>query len=363
MKNKAKRIALFNHKGGVSKTTTAFHLSWMLSSKGKRVIMVDADPQCNLTGLILGYKGINDFESFYKSDPERNLKSGLSPAFESRPKLVEAVECVEVGGAPGLFLLPGHIGLSEYEVTLGISQELSGSIQTLQNLPGSISYLLDKTAERHEADYVVIDMNPSLSSINQNLLMTSDFFLVPTSPDYFSVMAIDSLTAVLPRWRRWAKQASSMPILREATYSFPQVNPKFLGTVVQRYRIRDRSGANDDPLALPSSGKAAKGFQHWINEINKIVETKFVPMLLAEGMLLDDEFYGGAGVGNSMCLAEISDFNSLIAKSQDVHTPVFALSDAQIGLGGELLERTKRSKEMFNEIFSKLSDIVLKLTS
>ncbi len=81
------------------------------------------------------------------------------------------------------------MGLAEYEVTLGIAQELSGSIQTLQNLPGSISYLFEKTAEKFSADYILIDMSPSLSSVNQNLLMTSDFFILPTVPDFFSIMA------------------------------------------------------------------------------------------------------------------------------------------------------------------------------
>ena len=42
------KIAIFNHKGGVSKTTTAFHLAWALSKKQKRVLMVDSDSQCNL---------------------------------------------------------------------------------------------------------------------------------------------------------------------------------------------------------------------------------------------------------------------------------------------------------------------------
>ena len=56
----AKQISLFNHKGGVSKTTTAFNLGWMLASKGKRVLLVDCDPQCNLTGMFLGFKGIED---------------------------------------------------------------------------------------------------------------------------------------------------------------------------------------------------------------------------------------------------------------------------------------------------------------
>src|SRR5665647_428762 len=48
-------ITLFNHKGGVSKTTTAFNLGWMLARKGSRVLVVDCDPQCNLTGMILGF--------------------------------------------------------------------------------------------------------------------------------------------------------------------------------------------------------------------------------------------------------------------------------------------------------------------
>jgi cellulose biosynthesis protein BcsQ len=46
----AKVVALFNHKGDVSKTTTTFHLGWMLAKLGRSVLLVDADPQCNLSG-------------------------------------------------------------------------------------------------------------------------------------------------------------------------------------------------------------------------------------------------------------------------------------------------------------------------
>jgi len=356
---RAKRIALFNHKGGVSKTTTTFHLGWMLAQKGKRVVVVDADPQCNLSGLILGYRGQSDFEDFYKEYPERNIRSGLSPAFESRPKLIDPVECVSVPGNENLFLLPGHIGFSEYEVTLGIAQELTGSIQTLQNLPGSISYLLKRTAESLNADFVLVDMNPSLSSINQNILMTSDFFLLPTSPDYFSVMAVESLSTVLPRWHAWSKQASKLEILRTATYPFPASDPRFLGTVVQNYNIRDRS--EKSATGAPSSGKPAKGFKQWIEQVNRVVEQKFVPMLEAEGMLIGASKYQQLGISASRCLAEISNFNSLIAKSQEFQTPVYALTQEQIGLGGVLLERTELSRDMFRDIFSRLADIVIKL--
>ena len=63
----AKVICLFNHKGGVSKTTTVFNLGWMLGALGKRIVMADFDPQCNLTGMVLGFQGIDDLEKTYKS--------------------------------------------------------------------------------------------------------------------------------------------------------------------------------------------------------------------------------------------------------------------------------------------------------
>ena len=49
-----KKIVLFNHKGGVSKTTTTFNLGWKFAEKGRKVLLVDGDPQCNLTSLFLG---------------------------------------------------------------------------------------------------------------------------------------------------------------------------------------------------------------------------------------------------------------------------------------------------------------------
>jgi Mrp family chromosome partitioning ATPase len=64
-------ISLFNHKGGVSKTTTAFNLGWALADRGKRVLIVDGDPQCNLTGTVLGFDGIEDFAAFYKAKSQR----------------------------------------------------------------------------------------------------------------------------------------------------------------------------------------------------------------------------------------------------------------------------------------------------
>ncbi len=341
------KIALFNHKGGVSKTTTTFNLGWMLASKGKTVILVDTDPQCNLTGMVLGFSTKEELEGLYRK--QQNIKSGLAPAFESQPRLIEAIDCVPVEGQDGLFLLPGHVGFAEYEVTLGIAQELSGSIQTLQNLPGSISFLLEKTAEKFKADYILIDMSPSLGSINQNLLMISDFFILPTSPDFFSVMAIDSLASILPRWHSWAKQASRVKVLKEAIYPFPKSNPIFLGTIVQNYRKRD--------------GKPSAAFQKWIDAMNVAVSERLIPALEREGMMLRKEDYTAQGIGADFCLVQMSDFNSLIAKSQEHQTPVYALTPEQLEVTGPILQNTLRSQEGFRESFSLLSDRIIHLTA
>lgn len=346
----AKQVALFNHKGGVSKTTTTFHLGWMLASQGHRVVMVDADPQCNLTGLILGYKGEEEFENFYQSSSDRNIRGGLAPAFESQPRAIEPIDCVPVADQEGLFLLPGHIRLSEYEVTLGIAQELSGTLQTLQNLPGSISFFLESTAAHHNADFVLVDMNPSLSSINQNILMTSDYFIVPTSPDYFSVMAIDSLATVLPRWAAWSSRAKGNGVLRAATYPYPDKTPRLLGTIVQKYR--------------PRQGAPTQGFQKWIDSIADRVRTRLTPTLEPLNMLLPAATYNRIdGLLPDLCLAQIADFNTLIAKSQEHTAPVFALTDAQLGHIGTVLTADQGKREEFKQVFARLAASVVTLTN
>lgn len=335
------RIAVFNHKGGVSKTTSVFHVGWMLAERGHTVLMVDTDPQCNLTGMVMGFRGSGELEAFYKNHGDSTIRSAVAPAFEGRPRPIEAVETVQVPGRTGLHLMAGDIRLAEYEVTLGIAQELSGSIQALQNVPGSLSYAIDVTARSIGADYVLIDMSPGLGAINQNLVGISDYVIVPVAPDFFSVMAIDSLTRVLPRWRRWASQAAEMEILSEAAYPFPNRQAKVLGTIVQRFR--------------PRAGRPAAAFQRWIDEIGTAFKANLRPALEKSGQALSRQAYTAAGIGQDMALAYIADFNSLIGVSQEHSTPVFALTADQIPNVGVVLETNLDSAERFHEEFSELA--------
>lgn len=333
-------ICMFNHKGGVSKTTTSYNLGWMLAEKGKRVLLVDADSQCNLTNIFIGE---DEFEQFYFDHPERNLKAALSPAFDAKPVMLEAGNCVPARGNENLLLLPGSFELSEYEVSLGVSFNLTETITTLKNLPGSFAFLISRTAKRYEADYVIVDMNPSLSAVNQALLLSCDYFIVPTAPDNFSRMAIRSLSAILPRWEKWAVRARK--VFADASYPVSETTPKFLGTAIQRFNIR--------------KGRPTQASQEVIDDLCDIVKTSFVESLGEAGMMLPKEKYEA----DDFCLARIPDFQTLNPAFQTYGIPVFALSDDQLRYGGTVLKAYQKMRERFHVIFSDFAECVIRITS
>ena len=319
-----------------------------MALKGKRVLLADFDPQCNLTGMVLGFKGVDDLAAIYSGTPPNNIKDGLAPAFESQPRPIVPVECVEIPGNKNLFLLPGHIALAEYETTLGIAQELSGSLLALRNLPGSIRFLLDETATKYNADFVLVDMSPSLGPVNQNLFTTSDYFIVPLHPDYFSSMALSSLAKVLPRWKSWADTAYEIEALTKADYPFPKAHIAFIGAVVQKYR--------------PRLGRASKAFQRWIDQLTSGLKDTLVPVLEKASMVDRKMFKDRLGTDPWIPLLEVADFNSLIALSQEFQVPVYALTQKQTGQAGAVWEQTVESMKQFGDAFFACADKVVLLT-
>jgi len=338
----AKIICLFSHKGGVSKTTTSYNLAWMLTEKKKRVLLVDADSQCNLTKNVFGDE---IFEQFYIDHPKDNIKDYLAPAFDALPKTIEPAASYTVKNNENLLIIPGSFDLSEYEVSLGVSFTLSETMRTLKNLPGSFRYLIDVTVKKYDIDYVIVDMNPSLSAINQALLVSCDFFIVPTAPDNFSIMAIQSLARVLPKWEMWADRARRI-FSEDTVYPLPKKTPKFLGTVIQRFNIRD--------------GKPTKANETLIESINKNVQSIFVDNLRKVNMLLKNDKYT-----KDFCLAYISDFQGLNAEYQKYGVPIFALSDDQLKIKyqGAVLTTYQDMRKRFYDKFSNFADKVIEMTS
>ncbi len=344
------KIVFFNHKGGVSKTTTAYDLGWMLAGLNKKVLLVDGDPQCNLTSLILG----DSFDDYYTNNDTKsqNIKDGVKVVFEGRPKAIEALTCPSPNENPNLFLLAGHASLSEYDPSLSFAQTSNNTLTTLMNLPGAFNELINLTAEKYAIDFVLIDLNTGLSAINQNLFMLSDAFIVPTNTDPFSIMAINSLAEILPRWVKWLRDMR--PIFQDATYPLPNSSPKFMGGIIQKFNIR--------------KGKATMSATYAIEGIKEALLDVLVPRLERANMLFERNIYTEAGVPDSFCIAEIPDFQGMIHKSYAVGKPVFALTDEDIRDSfddnrnltvGNLATQYGRMRDTYKADFEKIANQII----
>ena len=328
-----KRVVLFNHKGGVSKTTTVYNLGWMLADQGNRVLLVDADPQCNLSSLILG----DDFDEYYLAPATQlqNIKDGVAPAFTGRPSPIQAVFCKSPARQGEVRLLAGHATLSEYDAALTFAQT-TNALATLQNLPGAFHELIHQVEQANQIDYTIIDLNPGLSAINQNLFLNSDFFLIPTNPDPFSIMALQTLATILPRWSSW-KVANESAFL-DSAYPLRPGLPKFAGTVIQRFNVR--------------RGRAAAPYRDNIAEIKAVTQERLYPALRAAGLTLLDAAYPEALRNDGYCLEEIPDFGALLPRSQEAGVPVFAVEDAELGYSGPVLANAIIKRDQLRVQFS-----------
>ena len=337
------RLIFFNHKGGVSKTTSAFNIGWMLS-KSKRVLLVDGDPQCNLTSLILR----DGFERYYFDEATKgnNIKDGVSPAFKGTPTPISSFHCPSPPRAPNLFLLPGHGDLSEYDASLTLAQTSSASLAALQNLPGAFSELIKIIEQDLEIDYTIIDLNPGLSAINQNLFLLSDYFIVPTNPDPFSLMAIDTLRKILPRWGSW--KSNNEALFEDSAYRLPSGMPKFVGTIIQRFNVRN--------------GTAAKPYRDNIGEIQEQTVERLLPALERQGMALSRSAYERVLADpGGLCLGQIPDFQGLLPKANTAGVPVFDIEDEEIKETGPVLAGMVANRDKFRRQFEVLRDRVLEL--
>ena len=338
----SRRIVFFNHKGGVSKTTSSYNIGWMLARK-HRVLLVDADPQCNLSALILR----DNFEKYYVDEETKsqNIKDGVGATFEGKPVTISAVTCASPERAPNLFLLAGHMNLSEYDASLTFAQTANNAIATLQNLPGAFAELLRLTEEKYQIDYTIIDLNPGLSAINQNLFLVSDGFIIPTNPDPFSLMAIQTLAYVLPRWVKWKQGA--VGLFADSAYPLPDGTPKLVGTLIQRFNVRN--------------GVAARPYRDNIEEIKGSIEGALVPTLRDNGMMFASKCYGEKVIGSRYCLSEIPDFQGLLPKSNNAGVPVYEVTDKEIAETGPVLAGLQKNRATFEGKFSEIAGHVAEI--
>lgn len=337
-----KYISLFNHKGGVSKTTTVYHLAWKLADFGKRVLLVDTDAQCNLTGLILG----NQMNAYYAhpSTCKDNIYEALKDLFYGNSTCPAAINCPSVGNSGRLFLIPGHPNIATFDSPLSLALCGGASFVSQQNQPGALYEVIDQCCRANNIDYALIDMNPALSSLNKVFFSMCDGFILPTVPDPFCVMALNSLTSVLPAW----KSDISNFILTHpnASLKLPLKNTCFIGEIIQRYSLRNQ---------MPS-----KSYSPIIEEIKDKIQTSFVPAMSAAGMMFTPANGAALPPNTADCITQMPEFLSLLQTANSLNKPVFAITDSEIG-GGAVLDNLRSKRDVINKSFDDVANIILSL--
>ena len=157
-------IAIVNQKGGVGKTTTAINLAAGLTMRGKKVLLIDSDPQGNAStglGLHSGARGLTIYEVLVDEIP-----------------LSDALASTQV---PGLSIIPSHIDLSSAELEIGHSDGRTIRLKTA----------LAEVSERF--DYVLIDCPPSLNLLTVNALAAADSVIVPLQCEFYALEGLSQL--------------------------------------------------------------------------------------------------------------------------------------------------------------------------
>lgn len=351
-----KSIAFFNNKGGVGKTTLVCNLAHYLSTKGgQRVLIMDLDPQCNSTQLLLSPA---QCAALYW--PEEAIVDSLAPdvsqagdSAASIDTIYDAVRPLEEGEGStasiepvsassnrfAVDIIPGHPRMSVFEDQLGIwfRDATSGDIAGLRK-----TLWLSKIIEAIEDDYDVIlfDLGPSLGALNRSVLAASNYFMTPMGADIFSIVALRNIADWLTHWARLFKQGvglceTNSPGAVER-YNIPSELPiekGFAGFTVQQYST----------VTIRGERRATVAYDQILNQIPAQVEAHLASLAVPG---LDVE---------ALKLGDLPNLRSLVPLAQSANAPLAALTSSD-GLAGGQYSQQSAYTGLIDHVGARLSE-------
>jgi chromosome partitioning protein len=317
-------LTFFNNKGGVGKTSLVFHLAWMLSEMGQRVVAVDLDPQANLTSAFLSEE---DLEILWDPDDvsvrQNTIYQCIKPLTEVGDILAPQTQQINAR----LHLVPGDLGLASLEELL--SQEWPNALSTGNPFRAfrvltSFWQVAQLAAAQHGADIVLADVGPNLGAINRSALIGTDHVVVPLAADLFSLQGLRNLGPTLRKWRMdWTRRLDNWP---QPAFAVPSgaMNPE--GYILMQHTER---------LSRP-----AKAYKRWADRI---------PSTYRESVLGLPELGAPADGAGVNCLARLRHYRSLMPMAQEVRKPIFQLTAADGAIGSHM-QAVKLAQRDFKEL-------------
>jgi len=319
-----KILAFFNNKGGVGKTSLAYHLAWMFSEKNIPTLAVDLDPQANLTTMFLDEQKL---EEIWLDGGERTIYGSVAPLMsrvgDIAPPHIEPI-------AHNLWLIPGDLTLSRFEDLLSEnwpkcldSQEAAFRVTTAFFRAISIA------AKQTKAELVLIDVGPNLGAINRSALIASDHVLLPLAPDLFSLQGLRNLGPTLKEWRKgWRKRYDEAPQRKDLELPNGSMTP--IGYVVMQHSTREN--------------RPVKAYQRWMEKIPEIYEDNFLDTP-SSSQSTPDEYR----------LALLKNYRSLMPMAMENHKPMFSLKSSDGAIGSHI-EAVKSCYRDFELLASRVSE-------
>lgn len=318
-----KSIAFFNNKGGVGKTTLVYHLAWMMADQGTKTLVVDLDPQANLTAMFLNEDRL---EALWPDDEHPDTIFGaIRPILKgvgdiARPHVEHLSD--------HLGLIPGDLGLSRFEDKLSDAWPRCHNRDESAFRTMTAFHRVVEQGTDFGAQIALIDVGPNLGAINRAALIASEQVVLPLAPDLFSLQGLKNLGPTLREWREiWAELAPKAP----AELSMPAGSMQPAGYIVMQHGIRD--------------SRPVMAYQRWMDRIPGVYRQAVLDEPSTDSTLVSSDPYN---------LALLKHYRSLMPMAMQAHKPIFYLKPADGAIGAHI-EATRSCYQDFLKLARKIA--------
>jgi len=329
---RTKQLMFTNNKWWVWKTTTSFNIAKMFAKNWYKTVIIDLDPQCNISRLAL-------WESFFENDTlkENDILSVLKWLISWRSDVDDSVVFTELWD--NLSILPWNIWLSSFESILSNSfNEAAAGQQRGFFISSAITRFLKRKWLYEEIDLFVIDTNPSLSQLNKSIFLWVNYFVVPMNPDAFNHQGIENIWTFFENEKKnW--HMSAKVIWEEKwipTNEMLHWESIFLWYIINSYNVYSK--------------KPISSQKKWIDILPNQVKNH-LSLKQSKNWLVELSW--------SKPIWEIQDYGQLSTLSQEKSKAIFEITEQEAWTIGTI-DNLKKSREEFQVIYEELLDRLTK---